>query len=465
MRPVNKGIFFFIGCSVFLLPALLWLNQYISSQVYVVYLDDIELGIVSDTGEIECFVDYLVVSCGDLYGVDLQPEERITFNREHRFGSEPDPTAVFDKIRRKISFLASAYLIKVDGKPLVAVASKSELDKVVETLINNYSNVSNNEDAGTVFEAAIVEELKLEECKVALESLYSAEEVLVLLTANDPLIEPEFEDVLLAASYLLSPLFSSHLNDLQIIEAVGDSEVIATEKAGDQAEEKEIRIHVKTVEELKVIEAIPFQIERIEDYNLFVNQTEIDIPGQQGKMEIVFHIVRENGLEVERITIKETVLEEPVPQVERVGVKALPAGGGSGGGSGGSGSFIWPVQGEGIVYNGFKPGHSAIDIHIESGTNILAADSGTVIYTGWGSTQGNYIIIQHGAYWSLYLHNSVNLVNKGDSVSRGQVIGKVGATGRAKGAHLHFEIREDDGSRQWRSYYQHKAVNPMQFFR
>jgi hypothetical protein len=70
-----------------------------------------------------------------------------------------------------------------------------------------------------------------------------------------------------------------------------------------------------------------------------------------------------------------------------------------------------------IVYNGFKPGHSAIDIHIESGTNILAAESGTVFYTGWGSTQGNYVIIHHGAYWTLYLHNSFNLANKGDSVS------------------------------------------------
>jgi murein DD-endopeptidase MepM/ murein hydrolase activator NlpD len=459
MRPVNKGIFFFIGCSVFLLPALLWLNQYISSQIYVVYLDDIELGIVSDASEIECFVDYLVVSCGDLYGVDLQPEERITFHREHRFGSEPDLTAVRDKIRRKISFLASAYLIKVDGKPLVAVASKSELDTVLETLLNSYSSISSSEDAGTVFEATIVEEIELEECKVDLESLFSAEEVLVLLTANEKLNKPEFEDLLLASSDQISPLFSSHLNDLQIVEAGGDAEALATEKAGGRVDESEIRVHVKTLEELTVIEAIPFQVEHIDDNNLFVNQTEIDIPGQQGMMEVVFHIVRENGLEVERITIKETILKEPVKQVERVGVKELPVSGG------GSGSFIWPVQGEGIIYNGFRPGHAAIDIHIAQGTNVLAADSGTVFLSGWGSAQGNYIIIQHGAYWTLYLHNSANLVNKGDSVSRGQVIGKVGATGNAKGAHLHFEIREDDGSRQWRSYYQHKAVNPMQFFR
>ncbi len=462
MRKVYKGIYFFIGCTAFLLTTLLWLNHYMSSQVYVVYLDDVELGVVHEYSEIESFVDDLVMRCEDLYGLDLQPEKEITFNREIRVGSESDPTAVRDQIRRKISFLASAYLIKVDGETLAPVACKSELDKVVQTIVAGYSSESLSEDAGTVLEVAIVEEIALEECRVAPEGIFSAEEVVALLTDKEELDNPEFEAVLLAASDQRPHLFSSNLDDREMIEAGAYSETLAAEKAGSRAQESEIRIHVKTIEELTVIKAIPFQVDYVEDYNLFVNQSAIDIPGQDGAKEVVFHIIRENGLEVERITIEETILELPVKQVERVGVKALPAGGGS---SGGSGSFIWPVQGEGIVYNGFKPGHTAIDIHIENGTNILAADSGTVFYTGWGSTQGNYIIIQHGAYWTLYLHNSVNLVQKGDSVSRGQVIGKVGATGRAKGAHLHFEIREDDGSQQWLSYYQHKAVNPMQFFR
>ncbi|MDZ4132970.1 MAG: peptidoglycan DD-metalloendopeptidase family protein, partial [Dethiobacteria bacterium] len=167
-------------------------------------------------------------------------------------------------------------------------------------------------------------------------------------------------------------------------------------------------------------------------------------------------VTRENGLEVERLILEENILLEPVNQVERVGKKPIPASGG--------GSFIWPVQGEGVIYNGFKPGHLAIDIHIASGTNVLAADSGTVTFSGWGGTQGNYLILHHGAYWTLYLHNSVNLASAGDRVTRGQVIAKVGATGRASGSHLHFEVRIDDGSRKWLSYYQHQQVNPLQFY-
>jgi len=125
------------------------------------------------------------------------------------------------------------------------------------------------------------------------------------------------------------------------------------------------------------------------------------------------------------------------------------------------------VQGEGTIYpnQGFRKGHSGIDIHIAHGTNVLAADSGTVVFSGWGSTQGNYLILQHGGYWTLYLHNSAHLVKQGDRVTRGQAIAKGGATGRATGSHLHFEIRVDDGTRQWNSYYQHQPVDPMQFYR
>lgn len=460
-RLVFKIIASYLLMSSSLMLFLLWFNHYSSSQVYVVYLDGTELGLVSDYRETESFVDDLVLRCSSLYGLDLQLEESVTFARELRVGSEPDPFAVRESIRRKVSFLTSAYLIKVDGKPLAPVSCKSELAEVMDTLIESYSDSKSIEDAGNIFEVVIVEEIKLEECRVHPESLFDAGEILSLLIDNNNPDHPEDEAVLLAGLDQQDHLFSSHFDNNDTNAVDDNKEGLGIEKTESQAEENPIRITVKTVEEKTVIKAIPFPVDHVEDQNLFVNQSEIKIPGQDGEMEVVVHIVRENGVEVDRIVIEETILEEPVTQVERIGVKKLS----SGVTSMGSGSFIWPVQGEGIVYNGFKPGHTAIDIHIEHGTNILAADSGTVYFTGWGSTQGNYIIIHHGAYWTLYLHNSVNLVQKGDHVSRGQVIGRVGATGRAKGAHLHFEIREDDGSRQWRSYYQHKAVNPMQFFR
>jgi len=112
------------------------------------------------------------------------------------------------------------------------------------------------------------------------------------------------------------------------------------------------------------------------------------------------------------------------------------------------GNFIWPVRGRvtspfgARVLNGRTEFHTGIDIGAPTGTNIVAAESGLVSYTGYMRGYGNIVIIRHnGGYSTVYAHNSVNLVKKGQSVKKGNIIGKVGKTGNATGPHLHFEVR------------------------
>ena len=111
-------------------------------------------------------------------------------------------------------------------------------------------------------------------------------------------------------------------------------------------------------------------------------------------------------------------------------------------------NFIWPVRGRvtspyGMrVLNGRKEFHSGIDIGGPIGTNIIAAESGRVSYAGYMRGYGNVIILSHeGGYSTVYAHNSVNLVKKGQYIKKGSVIAKVGRTGNATGPHLHFEVR------------------------
>lgn len=87
--------------------------------------------------------------------------------------------------------------------------------------------------------------------------------------------------------------------------------------------------------------------------------------------------------------------------------------------------------------------HSGIDIGVDEGTPVHAADSGVVIYSGSGLTgYGNVVIIDHGNGLStLYAHNSALLVSEGESVSKGQVVAYSGMTGYVTGPHVHFEVR------------------------
>jgi hypothetical protein len=113
------------------------------------------------------------------------------------------------------------------------------------------------------------------------------------------------------------------------------------------------------------------------------------------------------------------------------------------------GQFIWPVPGSKRVssYYGRRRGkrHDGIDIPAKPGTSIVASADGEVVYSGSKiSGYGNMIVVKHDDdYFTVYAHNSRNFVGKGDGVHQGQVIGRVGSTGRSTGPHLHFEVRKN----------------------
>ena len=112
------------------------------------------------------------------------------------------------------------------------------------------------------------------------------------------------------------------------------------------------------------------------------------------------------------------------------------------------GLFIWPVRGKVTQEFGMRGAmkHDGIDISARLGTPIRASNSGKVLYSGNEIKGfGNIIIIKHGqGFITVYAHNETNYVAEGEKVGRGQIIGKVGNTGRSSGPHLHFEIRRNN---------------------
>lgn len=110
------------------------------------------------------------------------------------------------------------------------------------------------------------------------------------------------------------------------------------------------------------------------------------------------------------------------------------------------GSFRWPVRGRVISGFGVKPGgerNDGINIEVPEGTPIKAAEGGQVIYAGNELKGfGNLVLVKHpNGFVSAYAHASEVLVQRGDSILRGQTIAKVGATGNVTRPQLHFEIR------------------------
>ena len=93
------------------------------------------------------------------------------------------------------------------------------------------------------------------------------------------------------------------------------------------------------------------------------------------------------------------------------------------------------------IFHEVRP-HNGVDIDAKMGEAVWAAKEGRTLYSGSMSGYGNVIILDHGnGVSTLYAHLSKILVNQGDTVKKGEVIGLVGASGWATGPHLHFEVR------------------------
>jgi murein DD-endopeptidase MepM/ murein hydrolase activator NlpD len=122
---------------------------------------------------------------------------------------------------------------------------------------------------------------------------------------------------------------------------------------------------------------------------------------------------------------------------------------------------LWPVKGwltsrmgtrQDPISGGDEAFHAGLDIAGERGQPVYATAAGKINEAGWSGSYGNLIIIDHGfGLESRYGHLLDYTVKRGDTVQRGDIIGHVGATGRATGYHLHYEVHANG-----------KLLNPLQ---
>jgi murein DD-endopeptidase MepM/ murein hydrolase activator NlpD len=98
--------------------------------------------------------------------------------------------------------------------------------------------------------------------------------------------------------------------------------------------------------------------------------------------------------------------------------------------------------------------HSGMDFNAPRGVDVYATGDGVVVEASWDQGYGNCIVIDHGfGYQTLYAHLDSYSTRRGAKVKRGDIIGKVGASGKATGYHLHYEV-----------HYKGTPINPQNFF-
>lgn len=118
----------------------------------------------------------------------------------------------------------------------------------------------------------------------------------------------------------------------------------------------------------------------------------------------------------------------------------------------------WITSGYGVrsdPFTGRRTGHYGIDFTAGAGAEVIAVASGVVQSAGPRSGYGTLLEINHGnGYVTRYGHNKKIVVKEGERVEKGQIVAIMGATGRATGAHVHFEVMENG-----------RIVNPTEYIR
>lgn len=418
-KTLHWSLYLVLSCLA--LGGLLRFHYYLYCHLYAVRMDGIEVGLVRDPGEVEQFLDDLTCKCSSLYQMELFPEQEITLTREYRPDEPDDIQMTRDALMQRLSFLTDAVMVTVDGTPVAPVSTAEGVDRIIEAVCLAF--VSDDERV-ELLDVELLEEISGEKCTVPPEQVYTSEDIASLLTR-----QKHAPEMLVASRDLVISRFGRNEPDNEAGLAVP-------------------AVHVRSVEQITVEERIPFATSYTSTDKMYAGESRVVSPGEYGLQEITYRVTRENGVEQSREAVSSSVITEPVTQVVERGTLRR---------------FAWPVAGGGRINQRFHAGHRGIDIGAPLNTSILAAESGVVVRSSRGSSQGNYIIINHGGYYTLYLHNNVNLVSAGQRVSRGQTIARLGSTGHSTGPHLHFEIRRSIGS-SWGGWYTHPAINPLQFY-
>ena len=324
-----------------------------------------------------------------------------------------------------------AYVLYVDGEKIVATTRSGALEDLLEQLKLGY------ETSDTV-NAYFVEDVEIRqeyvESSYVMNLGYIAEklnetkegEVTYTVTAGDSYYS-------IAADYDMSMEELMKLNEGYDPKILRVGDVLTISNAVPY-------LTVVNVERQRYVQDVAYQVEYTDDASMYQGEYKTTSPGVYGKADITANVTYINGEETEREVVASVTLSQPVTEQQLRGTKERPT-------WYPTGSFSWPCNGVLTSRFGYRSllgstYHSGIDIGNSYGTSIYASDGGTVTYSGWMSGYGYLIIIDHGnGYQTYYGHNSSLVAAKGEKVHKGQLIARMGSTGRSTGNHCHFGIK------------------------
>lgn len=405
------------------------LNLTFAKQVIA---NGVPVGIVKDVDEFEENVNELEAELAALSEGNFDDPARLVYITRLCFEKDVTPEAVImQNMMSTYDETALAYALYIDGNLVCAMKNEDELSAVLDEYKKGFAI----DAEGAVIGFNQQTEIKHEYVPIAY--LSSQRGVMSAITrTKDEIVEYVVKD----GDTMWDIATKCGMSVDEIMEINPDMTDLI--RAGDvlKLNESEPLLQVKVSYTETVEKPIPYENETVTDNTMRKGLTQVVIQGVDGKKKVKQEVVIVNGKKVAVNVLEEDVLQEAVKGKIKVGTKIVAGVG--------TGSFSRPAYGTITARYGsggsrWSSGrHTGMDIAAPTGTAIYASDAGKVTFSGWKGSYGYMVIINHGnGYETYYGHCSKLLVKAGETVSKGDLIARVGSTGNSTGSHCHFEVR------------------------
>jgi murein DD-endopeptidase MepM/ murein hydrolase activator NlpD len=410
-------------------------------SLHVLHVDGRRIGVVEDPEEVTKCVESMLAEARTVWPADIEVMSTVECTPlEEGDGDPGEPPLSASELSEKLSstleFSAKGYVVRVEGKDVVALRDRAAAETAIEEVRQAYlGKADKNGVRVKVEQVRILQQIEIVEARVPVNSLKEPEEAKqILLRGTDRI-----------ALYTVAKgdsLWSIARSRGMTVEQLRRAN---PQLVGDRLQigqtlnliVPEPYVNVVSVETVTQEVAVPFEVSVSYDETKWPWEQVITQRGVPGKKEVVLEVSKKDGREVARRILSEKLLAQPVTQVVVQGSKMIP--------DLGTGTYAWPTRGSITSRYGFRRSgfHHGLDIAAPVGTPVIAADSGMVAFAGRLPYYGLVVRIDHGGgkVVTVYGHLSKILVKQGQVVDRGTVIGEVGSTGRSTGPHLHFEVR------------------------
>lgn len=403
------------------------------TKAYVAYVDGHEVGVVASEEELSSIVGNVETRVASVLGEEYNYDAEITLAPTYlNADTEPNARAVEEALFEDTGAMMDAYAISVDGQELGYAQTSQELEQMLAAVAEPYLN-------DQTVEHKFTQDVEIFPVELPSNTEFTPDTLQATLSGN----KEEAEYVTVERGDTFNSIAEAAGLTGDELEQLNPDVKSNRLTVGDQLLVKQAvpLLTVETVVTETYEETVQSPVEYVDNPNLYEGTTRLKSAGQDGVEQVEARVTQINGVETQREEMSRTTVQEATTTYMYQGTKEKPS-------TASTGTFAWPLRGTITSRFGYRDifggssFHSGLDIAAPNGTQISAADGGTVTFAGWRGSYGQTVIITHdNGMITYYAHCSSLLVSAGDKVYQGQPIARVGMTGTATGYHCHFEVR------------------------